>query len=369
MGRVDQREEAALSYEIVYTSYPNGLKEDERGFCTVAATLGIPRLLLEKLESLSGYRHAFSAPSEHNPVNFSLQIVRVQREPYFVLSRIADAGIDYSGRNNKIAHHLALSAGDVRAAKASPSALLSDPKFWFTEWKCEPRSLPEDRMPTARPTTEAHCRTWKQIFGDAGWAGLLARSVQGVFDPVTVVVPNGRATLALVSEAMELVPAKDRWRICFSTYFTRSTPGSECHWRFVLDGTEEATQLRGRRSGMLIDPLKSSRGLPDDDAFVEAARSGEMPAIDELAVNEDQPISRHPVTRSQIRRRRAGSQARRARLAATRPTYDDDYGTPPPAPPPEAPPGNRMRVWWILAAGILVTFLISLVIIWVFSPD
>ena len=50
-----------MSHEIIYTSAPQGLKPGSHGFCTVAATAGIAKNLLERLESLSGYRHAFMA--------------------------------------------------------------------------------------------------------------------------------------------------------------------------------------------------------------------------------------------------------------------------------------------------------------------
>ena len=45
-----------MAWELVYTSAPHGLAEGSRGFCTVAATAGMPASLIPRVEALSGYR-------------------------------------------------------------------------------------------------------------------------------------------------------------------------------------------------------------------------------------------------------------------------------------------------------------------------
>ena len=45
--------------EIIYTSAAKGLKQGSRGFCTVVSTAGMGANMAERLESMSGYRHAF----------------------------------------------------------------------------------------------------------------------------------------------------------------------------------------------------------------------------------------------------------------------------------------------------------------------
>jgi len=345
-----------LSYEIIYTSSPKGLKDGNRGFCTVAATPGIPRPVLEKLESLSGYRHAYSPSSNRNPINHSLGIVRIQRERYYVLSRIGDAGIDYSGRSNMIAHHLALSTAEVRRLSTGPDSLLADPAFWVASWDRKPQMLPAGRMPSPHTAGDERCGTWRTVFGDSGWAGLLARAVQNDFEPISVIVPSGRSTLALLSEAMGLVAREARWKVCFSTYYTRANTGSDCHWRFVLDGTDEANVLRARRTSNLIDSQQARNNLNDDDPFVLAARTGESSAIHVSGAERDEGNFNRPVTRSQMRRRQAGARARHARLSASkRPvTLHSDYGQPEKKPEVETTPQKKNLFWILLCAGILV---------------
>ncbi len=358
-----------MSFEIVYTSSLQGLNGGGRGFCTVAATSGIPRVLQEKLESLSGYRHLHSPGSKRNAVNYCCQTIRIQQEPYIVLSRIADAGNDFSGRSNKIAHHLALSLNEARATSSPPTALLADRDFWYTKWSGEPLWLPADRMPTPFPFDRVHCDTWKSTFGDAGWAGIVARSAANDSEPVSVILPEACNALGLVNEALQLLPPRMHWKVSFSTYFAR-TSGGDCHWRFLRDGMDEATAVRSRPAGIVID--SNSRIDPGDkDAYLTAARSGDRPVVrgssaDSSAASDS--IEGRPVTQSQRRRREAGARAREARLAAkarpdSRPGRDM-------APGPQSPASNRgrFRNWWI-AAGVLFLSVISILIVWLIVSD
>ena len=107
--------EGAIVHELYYTSAPAGLRPGTFGFCTVAATRNLPEPLRERLESLSGYRAAYQPgdpQAVNNPVAFNHWIVSAGGQSYHVLSRVAFAGFDYSGRTNKFAHHLALSGNE-----------------------------------------------------------------------------------------------------------------------------------------------------------------------------------------------------------------------------------------------------------------
>lgn len=263
-----------MSFELVYTSARRGLRPGASGFCTVAATEGIPRALQDKLESLSGYSHTESLAGSEPPVNYSHLTFRIQRTIYHVVSRIGDAGIDYSGRTNKIAHHLALTSEEIEGFQDGPAALFSDGDFWFDHWHSEPQAFPPDRLPDSWPEAVDGFSAWESVFGDPGWAGLLGHAIATGFKSVSVIVPNAKETMELLNEASQLVRPKDRWKVCFSTYYSRQITGTQCHWRFVMDGTSEARHLRARTKGILVDPLGSSGELPGDNSFVTAARAG-----------------------------------------------------------------------------------------------
>lgn len=331
-----------MSFEVVYTSAPRGLHEGTSGFCTVACTKGIPRTLLKKLESLSGYSHAHPAGSGKNPVNFAHSIVSVQQKVYHVLSRIADAGPDHTGRSNKIAHHLAIPADKARAIRGGPLALLRDRRFWFKEWNRKPTELPANRMPTAAQVRGGDFGAWEDVFGDAGWAGMLGAAAKDKPKPVMVIVPSAEDSLELLGEAMQLVAPAKRWKVGFSTYYAQTA--GECHWRFVVDGTESARKARARSAALVIDH-RAPASLPRGNPFVEAARNGDPSSVLKAAPRRERPTrqkrkaapikaSREAASSvsepgnqyrglrpSQVRRKQAGARARAARRGRS----DDDW--------------------------------------------
>src|SRR3954463_12353575 len=100
-----------MTQEICYTSAPRGLRPGSRGFCTVLSSAGMAKNLADRLEALSGYRHVFAAndPQAHlNPVVHSHLRINVGGAAYHILSRICAAGLDYTQRSNKFAHHVVL---------------------------------------------------------------------------------------------------------------------------------------------------------------------------------------------------------------------------------------------------------------------
>lgn len=263
-----------MSQEILYTSAPQGLKPGSRGFCTVISTDGMAGNLAERLESLSGYRHAYrmhDPNAQRNPVNFAHVILTVGGSRFHVLSRIADYGQDYTGRSNKIAHHVALSGNELR--ECGPAALLALDGFSRTDWDGELRVCPGGPAIPDIPDSPGICTSWQQAAGDAGWAGVLAESALGGSRPMSVIFPPGTDTLALVTEAMRLLPPEKRWQVTFSTYFTKLPAGVNCHWRFLLDGTQEAAAIRRNPHAPLID-LSEIPERPAGGELVEAARSG-----------------------------------------------------------------------------------------------
>ncbi|MBQ2789176.1 MAG: hypothetical protein IJE97_06025, partial [Thermoguttaceae bacterium] len=105
-----------MSWELVHTSVPKGLTSGTSGFCTVARSRDLSPALVRTLESLSGYRRLSldsNAASTVNPIAFSYLCVESGGKLQRVVSRVADAGLDHTGRANKIAHHIVLSPNDL----------------------------------------------------------------------------------------------------------------------------------------------------------------------------------------------------------------------------------------------------------------
>lgn len=267
-----------MSHELLYTSAQHGLKPGSYGFCTVMATDGLSKALQDRLESLSGYEHAFAVTDKRaalNPVNYSHLIVTVANQRLHLLSRIADAGADYSGRSNKLAHHVILQPAELTAA--SPASTLATPGFCKTQFDGTPRSIPHGATPPTMPRPLTICSAWESVCKDAGWAGYLAElTLQNPSRSTTLIYAPGCDVLPLVVEALSLLPADRQWRTTFSTFFTKLPAGVECQWRFVLDGTPAADQARRNLQSPPID-LTIAGKVPSAGPLVEAARTGRMP--------------------------------------------------------------------------------------------
>lgn len=265
-----------MVYELIYTSAPRGLQPGSRGFCTVAATADLPRALSSRLESLSGYRHVYPPHDERaelNPVVYSHLRVTVDGQIYHVLSRIADAGLDYTKRSNKIAHHLALAAQDLGAA--GPAWLLSQAGLWRGDWQGEPQWLPQlSRLPDASCGADA-CPGWVELTGDANWAAILAEAA-GERDTagVSLIFRPGMDTLGLAREALNLLPPQHRWKVTFSTYYTQLPPWVECAWRFLLEGSPEAAEARRAGRDLIIDLCRPTPAA-DELRRSQLARAGQ----------------------------------------------------------------------------------------------
>lgn len=287
-----------MIHELIYTSAEKGLQPGRGGFCTVATTAGIPRKLVQALESLSVYRHAAdnSAGGGRHPEVYSFLKLQLGSDRYAVLSRLADAGFDHTGRSNYLAHHVAIEAGDQ--VPQSPAALMARSDFFVSSWQGEPRILDSTRrLPKGHPQP-AICQQWQQVAGDAGWAGALAQSLLDDGRPVTLIVRPDMPVLALLAEAAGLLD--DRWQPTFTSYFTQLPPGVNCAWRCVWQGSPEAAAAE--RGGQLVWNLCRNLGTPPDGPLTAAARSGarsapppfSRPSRDPSRDWDDQPVAREP---------------------------------------------------------------------------
>ncbi|MGQ9820680.1 MAG: GAP1-N2 domain-containing protein, partial [Thermogutta sp.] len=267
-----------MSHQLWYTSAERGLTPGSRGFCTVKATRGIPQPLAQRLESLSGYTHLFSPQANGNPDNpVAYHFIHLQLggRTWYVLSRVCDAGLDYSGRTNKFAHHVVLDREEL--PPAGPAWLMSQPGFFDEAWDGTV-GIVDGRKPIARhDRPPAPCEQWRQAAGDAGWAGVLAESaIRTATTPAHIIVPPHLSALPLLEEALALLPPEVRWSTTFSTFFTDQFPADvSLRWRVLIDGTREAARAAAIRHQPVINltqrgPVPASILTPG----VEAARQG-----------------------------------------------------------------------------------------------
>jgi GTPase-associated protein 1, N-terminal domain type 2/GTPase-associated protein 1, middle domain len=266
-----------MSQELHYTSAARGLEPGRRGFCTVAVTPRMPVALADRLEALSGYQPVFPPddPSAAlNPLLISHLRLTVGGKVLSVLSRIGPAGLDYSGRPNKYAHHVVLE--DKERPEGGPAWLLSDPLFMEASWSGEPREIPVGRVPLQGDRQPGVARAWQSLTDDAGWAGVLAESfLSDPRRPVFLLFQPGMDLLPLFVEALALLPSSRRWDVEFSTYYSQLPQGVSCIWRGVLAGSDEARSAERLPNALVLD-LSHPIGRAEGASLVHLARTGEM---------------------------------------------------------------------------------------------
>lgn len=271
-----------MSHELHYTSAPCGLRPGSRGFGTVAATAGLSDSIADRLEALSAYRAVYPPgdPSEPlNPIAYVHARLTVGGTVHDVLSRIGPAGLDYSGRPNKYAHHIILDPGEL--PDAGPAWLLAQPGFLRDGWEGEPRILTAGVGVPRGDRPPGVARAWEEQTGDAGWAGALAGSfLDDPRRPVFLVFRPGIELLPLFVEAIALLPVARRWDVEFSTYLTSLPPGVTCNWRGVLDGSPELKAARRLPNAMILDLVRPPGQAPGG-RLVHLARTGQMPEAEE----------------------------------------------------------------------------------------
>ena len=254
-----------MANKLVYTSAPKGLMPGTFGFCTVAATRGMTKTVVDALEGLAGYRRVYETTdgARLNPVAFSHLIVDSPRGRLRVLARIADALPDYSGRTNHIASFLQL--GDAETHESGPAELFYTPGLFETQW-------PNGQAPIAYPSPVAipmeedarplSCEYWRAVAGDPGWAGVLASTIE-TRRLAILVVPHSIDVLKLFYEAIAILPANKRWDATFATYYTNALRNVDCLWRGVVVDSPEEAQARAIAGNLVLD----FRTLPSIESF------------------------------------------------------------------------------------------------------
>ena len=209
-----------MPLQYLHTSSRRGLEPGKSGFCCVARDRDIPPDLAKELERLSRYEH-FS--NKENPWIARYLHTHLRSGEYHILSRLNEAGTDYSKRNNHIAHHLVFLAKEVDLLP-DPATLLLFWSGWRDSWKEPPRILTEQ---------------------DAFSIKNLDTDLSEDPDPLPNGTRNGRPTeKAYVIQAgsekelllhyrndLQKLPAQLRWKVPFTNFILTSDRPDAFTWR------------------------------------------------------------------------------------------------------------------------------------------
>jgi len=211
-----------MPLQLIFTSAPRGLVAGRSGYCTVARHRSIPDRLTQILESI-GTPH-------QNPqgATYTFRIIEASNANWFVLSRFVARGLDYSQRDNRLAHHLIFTAEEA-AVLPPPAAIAFRWNGWLTEWTKEPTWLTEDprplildNAPSLRPATG-----WREFSGTGAKAAWLVNEV----GPATLCLtqpPEDKILLRLLAESSALL-GQSAWYATFTTNVI-VTGSDSFHW-------------------------------------------------------------------------------------------------------------------------------------------
>ncbi len=263
-----------MAWQLIYTSAPRSLEAGRSGFGTVARHRAISPLLVSAIERASQFSRL--PGTDAGRVIFSHRIVAVAGGRFHVLSAIRDAGADYTGRTNHIAHHLIVDPREIAQLGPdgpSPADVLLSMQ-WVASWNETPRFLEaadEVALSAIHPHTNGSA--WEQIAGNANQAWLLATgdASRGAY----IIQPGSADLRAVYAESLRLIP--DRlWQISFTTSLQPSDEPGDFRWI----GIEERSPLRAQSESSGRPVLNLA--LPDTLPLVETVQ---RPAVSQIRQN------------------------------------------------------------------------------------
>jgi len=357
-----------MSLELIHTSVERGLRGTS-GFATAVATRGMPAGLEPALEELSAYDFDASRALGADRIDWGHRIVTLGGRAYSVLSRTAPCGSDWSGRSNRVAHHVVVDPAE-RAASGPAWTLASMRNLAdgvpAVEERAAGPSVPQGGALAPRPAD-----AWIAAGFDAGWAGVVARALldaQGA--PCYLVLPAETDTLPLLVDVFALLPEDRRWQVTFSTRFQRVGANAKCQLRCVRKGAPSLAKLLSEPGAR---QMHVDRGVSAGES--DAAEAGRRGAIVESAQRPSVRVE--PVLRS------AGTPR-----AAETPAAASDWSQRSPQPTSSADPSRADADWsvdpapartgrvaagegnllaWILfgfsAVALLVSFVLAVLIV------
>ena len=187
--------------------------------------------LVTALEQMSVYAHRPSAP---HPLIYSYQNIQLTGTLYRVLTRTRDAGLDFTGRTNFIAHHLVFEFGES-FENISPAEILLDWSGWRSVWDGNSRSVPDlsssEILGGIAPLVPP-CRAWREITGNSGYAASPFSHVGSCWWLHSK--RTEEELLRLMGESLRLLPdqtSESLWATTFTTYVGQILEPNLYQWK------------------------------------------------------------------------------------------------------------------------------------------
>ncbi|WP_395739190.1 hypothetical protein [Prosthecobacter sp.] len=268
-----------MAWQLIYTSAPRLLEAGRTGFGTVARHRAVSGMLAAAVERFS----QFARLPGHDPrrVVHTCRILTVGSSTYHVLSCLQDAGSDYTGRTNHIAHHLIAEPREVRALAAAgitPADVLLG-MSWRTTWSEGPRFLDSAEEIDLASFASRPSHAWSAVTGNPASASLLwsREALKGCY----LITPPGANVLELFRESL-LASQAQAWQTRFTTCLEPNDDLADFRWVALASSSPMRSQVEN--SSRLVLDLTHPSSLPPLPELDEPAASSEVaaPAVPSL---------------------------------------------------------------------------------------
>lgn len=267
-----------MAQQLIFTSTPQGLEPGRSGYCTVARHKDLRQRLVRELERLSVYD--FGQQIGSNRVDISVyRKIALGSEEFYVLTKICDAGMDYTNRTNYLAHHLILDGFEI-ATCPSPAEIFLNWNGWKRKWEEGPRYLtPGEEVTLAGCKSQGlvPCKNWLSFTNDPGNAASLVS--QSMVMPIVIEnAPNQSShLLQLFAESSSLLKISlDAWDFSFTTFLQGNDDPKSFSWLGV-EGQPAGERLKQGGVRNYIDLREWTASALSDDldpALSHVARKG-----------------------------------------------------------------------------------------------
>ena len=267
-----------MPQQLIYTSAQRGLVAGRSGHCTVARSAAMRDALMLQLEKFSYYQHLSLTGGQERRISAS-RVFEIRGTRYHVLSRIQDAGLDFTGRTNFLAHHLVFTPEEIRQF-ASPPIILARWSGWLNSWSKEPEQLENEdwgNLSELSTTVSVPAQNWQALSGEAanGYGMLEIRSGSSFrVDNV-----SEEQILALFAESLELLELRDprrdftvsAWQYTFTTSMQEQDNPADFKWRCLHSDNPASARFAGPDCRALTD-VRLIRVTNEEKFFAQHGR-------------------------------------------------------------------------------------------------
>ncbi|MCX6853684.1 MAG: hypothetical protein NTV80_02135 [Verrucomicrobia bacterium] len=244
-----------MAWQLIYTSAPRLLEAGRTGFGTVARHRAVVELVAGAVERLSQFARLPGLGARR--IIRSHRIITAGASQVHVFSCIRDAGSDYTGRTNHLAHHLIAEAREVKLAAEegiTPADILMQMK-WRTAWNEPPRFLePLEEVSLLSLRARTLGSAWEQLMGQADFSVLPTQSPR-----CFIILPGESDALPLIQESLRGLGAESM-HVTFTTHLEPTDDVAGFRWAAMNAGSPLRRQADGIARNVL--DLTAPQTLP-----------------------------------------------------------------------------------------------------------